>query len=205
MKEAQNKKGIEVKVSGLCYKFGCIQDLEFELFAGEHLMVLGENGTGKTTLLRLLAGILKPENGEILLDNKAPQENPKFTIGYIPQSTDSSQFDLSVEEVVSLGGSEFIDEALSKTNSLHLKGRGFCSLSGGEKQKVSFARCLAQNAKILLLDEPTASLDNENKKMVVELLGKFVEKDGPTIIMVTHDKELSQLEGWKILHLGEQS
>jgi ABC-type lipoprotein export system ATPase subunit len=84
---------------------------------------------------------------------------------------------------------------------LNLYGRSFNSLSGGEKQKVSLTRCLVQNAKLLLLDEPTAALDSENKKMVKDILLSLSVTEIPTIIVVTHDKELSLMNGWQQLNL----
>lgn len=202
-------QGVDVSIKNLKYRFGSIDDLSFEIKSGGHLMILGENGAGKTTLLRLIAGIYKAESGLILIDNKSLQENPKYTIGYIPQNLDATQFDLSVEEVVSLGidghvkdKNKKIYNALERTSCLNLRGRNFSSLSGGEKQKVSLARCLAQNAKLLLLDEPTASLDVENKKMVVDILRSLTVSEIPTIIVVTHDKELTQMRGWQVLNLG---
>lgn len=172
-------------------------------------MILGENGAGKTTLLRILAGIYKAHSGSVLIDGKPLSDNPKYTIGYIPQSLDETQFDLSVEEVVSLGldnhtkdKNKKIYNALERTSCLNLRGRNFSSLSGGEKQKVSLARCLCQNAKLLLLDEPTASLDYENKKMVVDILRSLTVSEIPTIIVVTHDRELTQMRGWQVLTMG---
>lgn len=211
-KRAKLVAGISVKVENLTYSFGAIKNLSFELKAGSHLMILGENGAGKTTLLRLLAGIYKPLSGRILLDGKNPSELDKFTIGYIPQSSDNSNFSLSVEEVIGLGIDKkiknkkaLIEKSLVRTSSQKLAGRAFNSLSGGEKQKISLARCLAQNAKLLLLDEPTSALDNENKKMVTDILRSLTISEIPTIIVVTHDKELATLPGWDKLILGEEN
>lgn len=202
-------QGVDVSVKNLCYKFGDIRNLSFEIKCGGHLMILGENGAGKTTLLRILAGIYKAHSGSVLIDGKPLSDNPKYTIGYIPQSLDETQFDLSVEEVVSLGldnhakdKNKKIYNALERTSCLNLRGRNFSSLSGGEKQKVSLARCLCQNAKLLLLDEPTASLDYENKKMVVDILRSLTVSEIPTIIVVTHDRELTQMRGWQVLTMG---
>ncbi len=204
-------QGVDVSVKNLCYKFGQIKNLNFELKSGGHLMVVGQNGAGKTTLLRLLNGTYKPLSGQILIDKKEISALEKYTIGYIPQTNDSSQFSLSVEEVISLGiprakknKKEIIKEALSRTCSLNLAQRNFNSLSGGEKQKISLARCLAQRAKLLLLDEPTAALDKENKKMVIDILRSLTISEIPTIIVVTHDQELAALPGWKTLQLGQE-
>lgn len=202
--------GVGVLVSNIYYKYGNIKNLSFSLEAGSHLMLMGENGSGKTTLLRLLAGVYKSEKGEILIDGKEISKNEKCSIGYIPQTTDNIDFSLSVEEVVGLGikekgkkRKEKILEVLERTSSLNLQNRSFNSLSGGEKQKISLARCLAQNAKLLLMDEPTASLDKENKKMVIDIVRSLTVTEIPTIIIATHDKALLSLPGWEKLNIGE--
>ena len=204
--------GVSVDVSSLTYHYGNINNLSFSLHPGSHLMVIGENGSGKTTLLRLLCGIYKSDSGEILIDGKKIKDNEKFTIGYIPQQTDNADFSLSVEEVVGLGikGScknkrARIKEALERTSSSLLISRSYNSLSGGEKQKVNLSRCLAQNAKLLLMDEPTSSLDKENRKMVVDIIRSLTVTEIPTIIIATHDKALSSLPGWERIVIGEDS
>ena len=200
--------GVKVDVKNLSYHYGNIKNLSFSLEKGSHLMIRGENGSGKTTLLRLLSGVYKKDSGSILIDEKEINHLPKYTIGYIPQFTYNSDFSLSVEEVVGLGfkgkdKKEKIDEALKRTSSINLKRRSFNSLSGGEKQKVSLARCLCQNAKLLLMDEPTASLDKENKKMVIDIVRSLTVNEIPTIIIATHDKDLYTLSGWETLNIGE--
>ncbi len=202
-------KGVDVKVQNLCHSFIGKKNISFELKSGDHLMILGENGAGKTTLLKILAGIEKFDEGEILIDGKKINKLEKFTIGYIPQITDSEKYDLSVEEVVSLGiksknQKSIVEKSLTRTSSLHLAKRSFSSLSGGEKQKIGLARCLAQDAKLLLLDEPTASLDVENKKMVMDILRSLTVSEIPTIIVVTHDKDLSNLRGWTVMNLDKK-
>lgn len=209
---AKRVLGVSVSVKNLCYDFGNINNLSFELTAGGRLMILGENGSGKTTLLRLLSGIYSPTSGEILIDGKNVKQNPKFTVGYIPQILDTNSVSLNVEEVVSLGiaksvnakeRSKIIEKSLEKTGSISLKGKNFSLLSGGEKQKVSVSRCLAQNAKLLLLDEPTSALDAKNRAMVTEILRSLSLTEIPTIIVVTHDKDLVLELGWPHLSLDK--
>lgn len=211
---AKRVLGVSVSVKNVTHAFGNIKKLSFELAAGGRLMILGENGSGKTTLLRLIAGIYSQDSGEILIDGKNIKQNPKFTVGYIPQNTDNNSVSLSVEEVVSLGIrktaktkelKKIIDESLAKTGSLSLKSKNFSSLSGGEKQKVQMARCLAQNAKLLLLDEPTSALDTKNRAMVTEILRSLSLTEIPTIIVVTHDKDLVNELGWPHLDLNKHS
>ena len=201
-------QGVPVEAREISSEYGNVRHLSFKLDAGDRLVVSGENGAGKSTLLRILSGILKCKEGSVLIDGIPVEKCPKYTIGYIPQATDRTQFSLSVEEVVGLGltcrgkeRKEKITEALRRTSSLNLLGRSFDSLSGGEKQKVSLSRCLAQNARLLLLDEPTAALDAENRKMVTDILRSLTISEIPTIILVTHDSELSNLAGWKKITL----
>ncbi|SEQ31062.1 zinc transport system ATP-binding protein [Treponema bryantii] len=209
--------GIPVSIQNLSYKYGKINGLNLEVPAGGRLMILGENGTGKTTLLRLLCGIYKPDSGSILIDGKPVDKLPKYTIGYIPQLSELQEeqsFDLTAEEVVGLGINgkpeksggksrrDLVEQAMRRTGCAHLAGRKFSVLSGGEKQKVSLARCLAQKARLLLLDEPTANLDKDNRRMVVDILTSLSISEIPTIIMVTHDKELTSLKKWEVLNIG---
>lgn len=210
-KRANRVLGVPVKIENLSYKFGKINNLNLEIPAGGRLMILGENGTGKTTLLRLICGIYKPDSGSILIDEKTLPRLEKYTIGYIPQLSELQEeqtFDLTVEEVVGLGipkhahRREQIQDAMKRTGCTALAGRKFSVLSGGEKQKVSLARCLAQKARLLLLDEPTANLDADNRKMVIETLHALSISEIPSIIMVTHDKELTALKKWEVLNLG---
>lgn len=206
--------GVPVSIKNLSYKFGKINGLNLEVPAGGRLMILGENGTGKTTLLRLICGIYRPDGGSILIDGKPLNQLEKYTIGYIPQLSELQEeqsFDLTAEEVVGLGlrrklqrGQEkgAVEQAMRRTGCAQLAGLKFSVLSGGEKQKVSLARCLAQKAQLLLLDEPTANLDKENRLMVIDILHSLSISEIPTIIMVTHDKELTSLKKWEVLNLG---
>ena len=202
-------QGVDVRVEQVTAKYGHIKNLSFTVPAGGRLMIAGENGAGKTTLLKLLIGVHIPDSGAIFIDGVHPLQLPKRTIGYIPQATDVVAFSLSVEEVVSLGlerraknKAERMQKALMRTGTQHLCTRSFASLSGGEKQKVSLARCLAQNAKLLLLDEPTAALDADNRAMVVEILYSLSVSEIPTIIVATHDDELMRMKNWQHLVLG---
>ena len=208
--------GVPVSIKNLCYKYGKINDLNLEVPSGGRIMILGENGTGKTTLLRLICGIYKADSGSILIDGKPVKQLEKYTIGYIPQLSELQEeqnFDLTVEEVVGLGcqmhnrqqRKDAVEGAMRRTGCENLAGRKFSVLSGGEKQKVSLARCLAQKARLLLLDEPTANLDKDNRRMVVDILHSLSISEIPTIIMVTHDKELTSLKKWSVFNLGEQN
>lgn len=215
-------QGVSVEVSAVTYSFGITKPLSFDLNAGDRLMIVGENGSGKTTLLNMLIGKYKPRSGTIRIDGKQVSELEPFTIGYIPQQTDSTEFSLSVREVVALGitkrgaGTISTKQMVRKTVLRTFAGsvdesdevalerfenRSYNSLSGGEKQKVSLARCLAQHARLLLLDEPTSALDVSGKKIVIQLLRSLSLSEIPTILIVTHDRELIDALNWKTLTL----
>lgn len=205
-RRARLVQGVPVEAKELTAPYGSVKNLSFSLQAGDHLMVTGENGSGKTTLLKIICGLLKPSGGSVRIDGKPVGELAHSTIGYIPQISDESDYPLSVEEVVSLGldrkaPKDAIDKALKRVGALSLKGRDFNSLSGGEKQKVSLARCLAQRARLLLFDEPTAAMDSGNRKMTSDILSSLTVSEIPTIIVVTHDPALASLPGWKRLDL----
>jgi zinc transport system ATP-binding protein len=203
-------RGVDVVVEHLTCPYGSLRDLSFVLPAGGSLLVVGENGTGKTTLLRFLTGNLQPDHGLIRIDGRSPRALKPRTVCYVPQQQDSALFPLSVEEVVGLGirqGTrgvrELVLRAMERTGCTALLKRSYTSLSGGEKQKVSIARCLAQEAKVLLLDEPTSALDDSSRSMVAEILRSLSVREIPTIITVTHDMELVKQLGWNALTIGE--
>jgi ABC-type Mn2+/Zn2+ transport system ATPase subunit len=202
-------RGAAVDVEHLSCHYSSLHDISFSLPAGGNLLIIGENGTGKTTLLRFLSGNLLPDGGRILIGGKTLDKLAPRTVCYVPQQQDSIMFPLSVEEVVGLGVPSaerhpdiLIDKAMRRMGCSSLAGRSFSTLSGGEKQKVSIARCLAQNAQVLLLDEPTSALDETSRATVTEILKSLSVKEIPTIITVTHDREFARELGWKSLVIG---
>jgi len=166
--------------------------------------ILGPNGSGKTTLLRVLAGILQPARGRVLLDDidlrALPRARLARRIAVVPQETHLA-FDYSVLEVALMGryphlgafeleGPEDLAiarDALRATGTDHLERRAFSTLSGGEKQRVIIASALAQAADVMLLDEPTASLDIGYQIGIANLLARLHEDRGITIVIATHD------------------
>lgn len=179
-----------------------IKDFSLNLKAGEKLIIFGPNGSGKTTLLKTILGILKPSSGYIKFEKDE-------TIAYCKQDFPNPEFPILVEEVVAMGlyknksiksneAKKQIDYALKKANAENLKGRLFYSLSGGERQRVSLARCYCQNAKILLLDEPSSFLDMQSKKMFLEQMKNF-ESESFSVIAVSHDEQLIKELNWKIV------
>jgi len=210
-------RGVALSVDNVSFSYPegpkILDNLSFHLSEGEQLLIQGDNGMGKTTLLSLLLGKLKPTSGSILIGDKTVDQLEKRTIGYIKQQQNEQQFPVSAREVVSMAvdpslNSEDrqweIDTALRRTGIQDLADRNFFTLSGGERQKVSLSRTLCQKAKLLLLDEPTSFLDAKSRKTLVDVLHSLTVGEMPTIIIVTHDKELEKDLGWPTLFLGEK-
>ncbi len=187
-----------------------LEDLSFDVEEGGRLIIQGDNGMGKTTLLNLLMGKLKCTSGTILIDGQEPSALAKRTIGYIKQQQTQEQYPVSAREVVSMAVDPSlepkqqkweIDTALRRTGVYELADRNFFTLSGGERQKVSLSRTLCQKARLLLLDEPTSFLDAKSRKTLVEVLHSLTVDEMPTIVIVTHDKELEADLTWPVLRL----
>ena len=170
--------------------------------------LLGPNGGGKTTLVSLLAGVLTPRHGRVLLDgadlSSLSRRDVARRIAVVPQETHPA-FDYTVMEMVLMGrhphlgplaveGPEDIEiarEALEATGTAALAGRSYVTLSGGEKQRVIIASALAQSADLLLLDEPTASLDLAYQLEITSLLARLNRERGVTMVLATHDLNLA--------------
>ncbi|MDN3205533.1 ABC transporter ATP-binding protein [Algoriphagus sediminis] len=176
---------------------------DFELESGESLLILGKSGSGKTTLLNMLAGLLKPKSGEISIDGKdiigfSQKQMDQFRgkhIGLIFQKPHLLA-PLSVKEnleVVPFFGKTQgesparILEELDIKNKVNSKVR---TLSEGEAQRVSIARALMNKPKLILADEPTSSLDDENAERVIKLLKDQAQRIGAGLIIVTHDQRI---------------
>jgi iron complex transport system ATP-binding protein len=175
-----------------------------ELGRGQILGILGPNGSGKTTLLRLLGGTRVPTSGDVLLDETSLRRFSRRAlaqrIAVVPQETQLA-FDYTVMEMVLMGRHPHLGlfqiegpadiaiarDALGATGTAELESRQFNTLSGGEKQRVVIASALAQSSDILLLDEPTASLDLGYQLEVASLLLRLNRERGVTIAVSTHD------------------
>jgi len=191
---------IEIKDLWFSYdRTPVLKEVSFALKQGDFMAILGPNGGGKTTLLKLMLGILKPSRGMIRVLGKMPRD-ARERLGYVPQSTDINlTFPISVFELALMGrlsrsrfGRRYTDEDKQKVAAL-LKKVGMWDyrywpvgrLSGGQRQRIFIARALAVEPAILFLDEPTASVDREFEVDLYELL-KELNKD-VTIVVITHD------------------
>lgn len=191
-----------VHAQGVSFAFNhhsVLEKVDLLVRQGDFLAVLGPNGGGKTTLLRLLLGILRPQSGRISVLGAAPGAMPR-KVGYVPQHTNiHPQFPVSVEDVVLLGRlphrliwRDFKEEdraaakkALERVGLWDLRDRRIGNLSGGQRQRVFIARALATNPELLFLDEPTASVDREFQTALYDLLKAL--NVSMTIIVVSHD------------------
>lgn len=190
-----------MKIENLCVKYDkniVIENFSLNLTLGEKVIIYGPNGTGKTTLLKTILGIVKAASGKIIFEDDE-------VIAYCKQDYPNPEFPITVEEVVAMGikkqnknSKEDIKNALTKANALNLQGRLFYSLSGGERQKVSLARCYCQNANLFLLDEPSSFLDTKSKNIFLEQM-KNLENQNCSVIAVTHDEELIKNLNWKVI------
>jgi zinc transport system ATP-binding protein len=175
-----------------------LQQVSFEVRAGEFVSAVGPNGGGKTTLLRLILGTVRPSTGEVRVFG-GPPERARSRVGYVPQyARFDPLFPVTVLDVVRMGrvGSfavgpyrrqdrEAAQEALATVGLAPLRWRPFSALSGGQRQRVLIARALATHPELLLLDEPTASVDRAATARLYELLVELARR--LTILLVSHD------------------
>ena len=209
---------MSLKTQNLCFAYGTHQVLKgvsFDAEPGQFISVLGPNGVGKSTLFRCMLGLLQPTGGSVTADgrNIADMTAAELsrTMAYIPQSH-NHVFNFSVFDMVLMGTTAQLgrfatpgrqqeglaDAALERMGIQHLRDRGFSRISGGERQLVLLARAIAQQAKILVMDEPSANLDFGNKLRVMKTV-KGLTADGYTIIQSTHDPDQAYLYSDRIL------
>jgi iron complex transport system ATP-binding protein len=212
-----------IVMNRVCFSYSnglVLRDVELSVRKGEMIGLIGPNGAGKTTLIRLISGILNARQGEVKLDGldagKLRRNALAREVAVVPQQF-SIPFAYRVEEVVMLGRTPFMRafhdssardrEVIMQTMDVvgirRLEGRYFSELSGGERQKVVLAMALAQEPKLLLLDEPTAHLDISHQVDILELLARMNEKGHLTIIAAMHDLNLASAYFRRLILLKE--
>ena len=190
-----------------------LSDLTFQVQTGDYLCIVGENGSGISTLMKTILNLQKPLGGEIVIGDGLK----KNEIGYLPQQTPvQKDFPASVEEIVLSGcrarcglrpfynreDKALAQENMEKLGIDSLKKRCYRDLSGGQQQRVLLARALCATRKILLLDEPVSGLDPKVTAEMYELI-RNLNKEGITIIMISHDISAALTYANRILHIGE--
>ncbi len=181
-----------------------IDDISLEIKEGEFLSLLGPNGAGKTTLIKILTGVIKDVDGEVFLYSKPlnyyrRREFARF-VSFLPQNPELN-IPFKVRDVVMMGRYPYVkrfemegpedikvvDYAMKLLNIDHLGNRHLLELSGGEVKRVFIAQAIAQESKVLFLDEPTANLDINYQVEIFKMLKDFNKRLNKTIILVTHD------------------
>jgi iron complex transport system ATP-binding protein len=200
-----------IQVDNLSFRYDktdILCEVTFSVKQGEILGIIGPNGSGKTTILRLLTGIQHPLSGEIsIAEKKLSFWNRKELakqIAVVPQDT-FVPFNYTVREIILMGRTPhlrllqfegkqdyaILDQAMAFTDTLDLSTRYFDALSGGEKQRALIARALVQEPTILLLDEPTAHLDLNHQIEILDLVKRLNAEQNLTVVFVTHDLNLA--------------
>ncbi|HDQ25868.1 MAG TPA: ABC transporter ATP-binding protein [bacterium] len=197
-----------IRLSGLSFGYDSnggfrLNDVSLEIREGESVMLLGANGAGKTTLLKVMAGIFRAYSGSARAGDKEIKDYARADfarlVSYIPQQ-ENHIFEFSVFEIAVMGRRPYINgagmlkkrdvdavkAALDRFGMLEKAGRKFLSLSGGEKRIVMIARAIAQEAKVLLMDEPATYLDISHKASLMET-ACALSREGKIVIMITHD------------------
>lgn len=203
---------MHIDVKGLTFGYDkkrqILHEISFAVPKADFLGILGPNGTGKTTLTKCIAGILKPHAGNIFLDGRNIREfsikDVAKRIAYVPQSS-RDEFSLTVMDTVIMGrlpyvqffyskeDRELASMALEELNLKDMAHRPLHAMSGGEKQRVFIARALVQQPEIIILDEPTSSLDPHNQLLILKLIEKIAVEKKVTILMTIHDLNLASL------------
>ena len=193
------------------------KNLNFKIDQGDYLCVVGENGTGKSTLIKTYLGLIKPLNGEVIANVQG--KNHKG-VGYLPQQTQAQKdFPASVWEVVLSGvlnndhrcpfynkkDKAEAEKNMEKLNILDLKKRCYRELSGGQQQRVLLARALCATDSVLILDEPVTGLDPAASMELYETIKDLNKKENVTIIMVSHDIKNALNYATHILHLEQEN
>jgi len=214
-----------IDVKYLSHSFGenlVLENISFQVPRRDFFIIIGPNGSGKTTLMKIISGILKPQNGRLeILNRSIDQYHRKSlaqTIAFVPQML-SADFPFTVFEMVLMGRSPYLgmlgleqendleiaNQAIAFTGLENLAHRKLDQLSGGEQQRVFIARAICQEPDIILLDEPTASLDLAYQVRIMDLMEQLKTEKGTSVVMVSHDVNLAAMyaDHLLLLHKGQ--
>ncbi|HJT25548.1 MAG TPA: ABC transporter ATP-binding protein [bacterium] len=201
------------EIQNLSFRYPSLSHFELHptdlsIHKGDLVGLLGPNGAGKSTLLKLMVGLVKPQQGLVVFEGRPlkdlPMRERARKIAYVPQGLHFT-FPLSVLEIVEMGRHPYVgrlkplgtkdksvcERALALCDALEFKDRSYDELSGGERQRVLLASALAQTPQVLLLDEPTLSLDLSHQILLFEIIRKLHREEGLTVVVATHELNLA--------------
>jgi zinc transport system ATP-binding protein len=208
MQQVDHKHTI-IELDRVCFSYNSeevIKDVSLQIHRGDYVGIVGPNGGGKSTLLKLMLGILKAKDGTVKLFGKDIQDFKQWSkIGYVPQKTHiEMNFPVTVEEMVAMGrygkrglfrfptkeDKEKTFDALKQVDMLEYKDRQMSALSGGQQQRVIIARALATEPEVIFLDEPTVGVDVKTQKQFYSLLRKLNAELDLTLVLVSHELDV---------------
>jgi zinc transport system ATP-binding protein len=193
-----------------------LEDVSLNISKGKFTSIVGPNGGGKSSLIKIILGLIMPSSGAIMIDGYNPQQLESRYFGYVPQlKTADRSFPATAVELVASGieanwltrlnGKLLNDsmEALRKVSAENLADKQLSKLSGGELQRIYLARSIARKPKILLLDEPATGIDSASENDLNNILEQIREETHTTVIMVTHDWETAYHHSDKVIILNK--
>ena len=208
-----------IELNNVCYK-NILSSISFDIERGDYVAIIGPNGGGKSTLLKLILKLLKKESGEISLFS-TPQEKFKdfYKIGYVAQNSVQidTNFPATVHEIINLGFAhktslfcksseqerEYMEYLMKKFAISDIKNHQIGSLSGGQRQRVMITRALVNQPEILILDEPNAGIDENSQETFYTLLRELNQNKKLTVIFVTHDLGRLKNDVNKVFHINK--
>lgn len=213
IKQQQQQNVIEIRDLHLNYNEGpqsvtALKDIQLDILEGSFVCVLGPSGCGKTTLLRIIAGFLKPTSGHVLLDGEQIPDKPDKHRGVVFQQPtlypwlnieQNVEFGLKMRKIPQRERQEIVHDYLKMVGLEQFKKMAPYELSGGMKQRASIARVLVNDPRIILMDEPFGALDAMTKEQMQEVIRSIWKETHKTIFFITHDVEEALLLGTKII------
>ena len=198
-----------------------LKDISFRVKKKEAIAVVGPNGGGKSTLLKVIMGLIEPQRGEVLILGEKPYKNHhlKSKIAYLPQqSTINPHFPALIEDIVQLGlfselgllkrptkaHKERVIASLEKVDLQDMLGELYEHLSGGQKQRVLIARAIVSKPEIIMLDEPTTGLDVFSQESILKVVRELTEEEHLTVIAVTHDQVFLRRWAERVIQIQQQ-